>query len=97
LHENCRVRKINSPYIDSVYNERSKEYFKQENAEEYAYITADEYTAQQLIEMEKEIINTLGFRLNAPNSMHFLNIFIALLKIPEDVSMMAWVNLTQNK
>lgn len=31
--------------IADVFNERSKEYYRQENATEYAYITADEYTA----------------------------------------------------
>jgi cyclin A len=31
--------------IADVFNERSKEYYRQENASEYAYITADEYTA----------------------------------------------------
>lgn len=30
--------------IADVFNERSKEYYRQENAKEYAYITADEYT-----------------------------------------------------
>lgn len=31
--------------IADVFNERSKEYYRQENATEYAYITADEYTS----------------------------------------------------
>jgi len=39
--------------ILSVFNERSKEYYKQDNANEYAYITADEYTPKELIETEK--------------------------------------------
>ena len=39
--------------IADVFNERSKEYYRQENAAEYAYITADEYTAQEVIQMEK--------------------------------------------
>jgi cyclin-A len=30
--------------IADVFNERSKEYYRQENAQEYSYITADEYT-----------------------------------------------------
>ncbi len=29
--------------IAEVYHERSKEYYRQENSKEYAYITADEY------------------------------------------------------
>jgi len=39
--------------IADVFNERSKEYYRQENAAEYAYITADEYTAAEVITMEK--------------------------------------------
>lgn len=42
--------------IAEVFNERSKEYYKQENATEYAYITAGEYSANQLIETEKQIL-----------------------------------------
>lgn len=29
----------------SVFNERSREYYKQENATEYAYITAEEFNS----------------------------------------------------
>lgn len=72
-------------------HERSKEYYKQENASEYAYITADEYTAAQIIEMEKDILNLLGFKLNAPNSMHFLKIYVTLLQIPEQITVIAMV------
>lgn len=39
--------------LADVFNEKSKEYYRQENAAEYAYITADEYTADEVIEMEK--------------------------------------------
>lgn len=67
-------------------NERSKEYYKQENAKEYAYITANEYTAQQLIEMEKKIIKLLEFKLNVPTAMHFLKVYLSLLQIDENVS-----------
>lgn len=35
--------------IADVFNERSKEYYRQENSAEYAYITADEYTGQEVI------------------------------------------------
>jgi hypothetical protein len=30
--------------LADVFNERSREYYRQENAKEYAFITADEYT-----------------------------------------------------
>ena len=35
--------------LADVFNERSKEYYRQENANEYAYITADEYTPLEVI------------------------------------------------
>ena len=42
--------------------------------------------------MEKSILNLLGFRLNAPNSMHFLKIYVELMKIPNDVAIVAMVS-----
>jgi len=75
--------------IADVLHERSKEYYKQDNAKEYAYITADEYNPQQLIDMEKEILNLLKFNLVAPNAMHFLKIYIALFQIPDNVAVIA--------
>ena len=47
--------------IADVFNERSKEYYRQENAAEYAYITADEYTPPEVISMEKQILNVIDF------------------------------------
>jgi cyclin A len=50
--------------LADVFNERSKEYYRQENAKEYAFITADEYTESQVIYMEKEILTKISFELN---------------------------------
>ena len=95
--KNCRVISQSFPLLNlisnSVLHERSKEYYKQDNAKEYAYITADEYNPQQLIDMEKEILNLLGFNLVAPNAMHFLKIYIALFQIPDNVAVIASVNI----
>lgn len=41
--------------------------------------------------MEKEILNLLGFKLNSPNAMHFLRIYVELLKIPKEVTTVAMV------
>jgi hypothetical protein len=35
--------------VADVFNEKSKEYYRQENSVEYAYITADEYSADEVI------------------------------------------------
>lgn len=49
--------------IADLFNERSKEYYRQENSKEYAFITADEYTEEQVVCMEKEILTVLEFDL----------------------------------
>lgn len=61
--------------IADVFNEKSKEYYRQENSTEYAYITADEYTPQEVITMEKEILTLLDFDLYAPTSIHFIKLY----------------------
>ena len=43
--------------IADVLNERSKEYYRQENSIEYAHITADEYTPAQVVAMENRYSN----------------------------------------
>ncbi len=53
--------------LADVFNERSREYYRQENAKEYAFITADEYTESQVVGMEKEILSELDFKLNQPS------------------------------
>ena len=58
--------------IADVFNERSKEYYRQENSIEYAYITADEYSPAQVVAMEKQILNCLEFRLMSPTILYYL-------------------------
>ncbi|EGR31731.1 n-terminal domain protein [Ichthyophthirius multifiliis] len=71
--------------IADVFNEQSKEYYKQENANEYAYITADEYNTQQLLDMEKKILSLLDFELNIPTVLHFVKIKLSQLKMEASV------------
>ena len=103
MYENCRVTffdfiLVQTKFSPSVCHERSKEYYKQENSNEFAYITADEYTASELIEMEKIILNLLGFKLNAPNAIHFLKVYVTLLQIPEQITIIALViSMLMNK
>jgi hypothetical protein len=60
--------------IADVFNERSKEYYRQENASEYSYITADEYSAEEVVMMEKQILNILDFDLYAPTAITFIKV-----------------------
>lgn len=75
--------------IADVYNERSKEYYRQDNAVEYAYITADEYTPKEVVEMEKEILNALSFRLQSPTIVHFLKAYLALTTFSQNTAVLA--------
>ncbi len=69
--------------VADVFNERSKEYYRQESAKEYAYITAEEYTAKELIETEKKVLSLLKFRMYSPTCAHFLRIYETALGIDE--------------
>ena len=69
--------------IADVFNQRSKEYYRQENAKEYAYITAEEYTEAELLETEKSILMLMKFRLYSPTNMHFLKLYQLALKVDE--------------
>lgn len=71
--------------IADVFNERSKEYYRQENASEYAYITADEYSASQVIEMEKKVLNILNFDLYSPTVISFLKVYHQILELDKRV------------
>lgn len=69
--------------IADVFNEKSKEYYRQDNASEYAYITADEYTADEVIDMEKKILTLLDFNCFSPTIPHYLKLYSRVLSVPE--------------
>jgi cyclin-A len=75
--------------IADVFNERSKEYYRQENATEYAYITADEYKAVEVIAMEKDILNLLNFELYSPSSISFLKLYGSVLNLDRRVTILS--------
>lgn len=71
--------------IAEVYHERSKEYYRQENAKEYAYITADEYQPEDVVAMEKRILFTLNFRMDSPQLWHSIMLLNELMpSIPKE-------------
>lgn len=67
--------------IADVFNERSKEYYRQENTKEYVYITAGEYNEQELLLAEKELLMLMKFQLYSPSTIHFLKIYFKVLDI----------------
>jgi len=80
--------------ISDVFNERSKEYYRQENTKEYACIASGEYTEQELLALEKEILMLLKFQLYSPAIAHFLKLYYALMKIDEGTRILSDVHLS---
>lgn len=96
--------------IADVFNEKSKEYYRQENASEYAYITAgkqtnlklinclfnykfilifiDEYTSEEVIDMEKKILTFLDFNCFSPTVLHFCELYLRVIDVPEEVKVL---------
>lgn len=77
--------------VADVFNECSKEYYRQENAKEYVFITAGEYTEEELLELEKEILMLLKFRLNSPTVIHFLDVYCSLMHIDDSTRVLSQV------
>jgi len=77
--------------VADVFNERSKEYYKQENAKEYVFITANEYTESELLDLEKEILTLMGFKLNSPTIIHFLDLYCSLMPIDKPTRLLSQV------
>ena len=59
---------------------------------EFVYITDDTYTKQQVLRMEKLLLKVLSFDLCAPSALSFINLYTAMMSIPEKIKFMAQVN-----
>ena len=73
--------------IADIFNEKSKEYYRQENSTEYAYITADEYTPYEVVKMEKEVLNILNFDLYSPTTVAFIKMYNKILAFDQKTVM----------
>lgn len=51
---------------------------------DFVYISDQAYTADQILEMEKIMLNTLRFSLTVPTSLNFLNRFCKVALAEED-------------
>ena len=71
--------------IADVYNERSKEYYRLDNSAEYAYITAEEYQAAEVVDMEKQVLNLLSFRLQSATVVHYVKLYQRVLECEHSV------------
>jgi len=68
--------------IADVFAEQSKEYYKQENAVEYAEAVLAlsqpfEFTSEQMLQCEKDVLRTLKFDLHMPTAQWFVQCYIA--------------------
>lgn len=79
--------------IADVFNEKSKEYYRQENAKEYAFITAEEYTPQDVLETEKKILSLFKFKLLSPGTTHFLKLYGQVLELDEKSKILSDVRI----
>jgi serine/threonine protein kinase len=64
--------------VADIFSEQSKEYYKQENAVEYADATFHNIQPQDLIQTEKDVLCKLGFDLNLPTCHWFLKCYLAI-------------------
>ena len=72
--------------ISDVFAEQSKEYYKQENSLEYSEAASDPalgktITPLQVLTCEKELLPKLGFKLQHPTILWFLQCYIAYARL----------------
>jgi len=75
-HERLQVIGATCLKVADVFNEQSKEYYKQENAVEYAEATHNQATPEQMLICEKEILPMLDFSLRLPTTHWFLQCYL---------------------
>lgn len=63
--------------VADVFAEQSKEYYKQENAVEYAEATYHQASAEQMLVCEKDLLPKLGFDLHLPTTHWFTQGYLA--------------------
>lgn len=63
--------------VADVFAEQSKEYYKQENAVEYAEATHHQVSSEQMLTCEKDVLTRLGFNLLMPTTHWFMQCYLA--------------------
>jgi len=63
--------------VADVFAEQSKEYYKQENAVEYAEATYHQTSAEQMLACEKDVLPKIGFDLHLPTTHWFTQGYLA--------------------
>jgi serine/threonine protein kinase len=90
--DNLALTAVSCVKLADVFSEISKEYYKQDNAKEYAEMK-DEYPASfsdtqfgpaEIVAMEKEILRTLGFDLHVPTLYWFTSTLLCVAGYEEE-------------
>lgn len=63
--------------VADVFAEQSREYYKQENASDYAEATQHSISAEEVLSCEKKMLPRLGFNLHLPTVHWFLQCYLA--------------------
>jgi hypothetical protein len=74
--QNLQLVGVAAIKVADVYNQKSREYYRQDNATEYSKITAQEYSTWEVINMEKIMLNELGFKLWQPTMIHWIKLLL---------------------
>lgn len=81
---NLQLVGVASMKIADAFNEKSREYYRQENALEYSNITAQEFTSEEVLNMEKCILSTLDFQLFQGTLISYVELFNQIIQPPKD-------------
>jgi len=76
-HDRLQVIGATCLKVADVFTEQSKEYYKQENAVEYADATHGEVATEQILTCEKDVLRKLDFNLHLPTTHCFLQCYLA--------------------
>eukprot|EP01069_Polyplicarium_translucidae_P000066 Polyplicarium_translucidae@DN1033_c0_g1_i1.p1 len=94
----CRAAATACIKIADVFNETSKEYYKQDNAQEYALLVNESRSGlfkgttidpAQLLVIEKKILAAVNFRPSVPTTTWFDDAYTALAGLRQDAEVMS--------
>mmetsp|Transcript_40060 Transcript_40060/g.85837 ORF Transcript_40060/g.85837 Transcript_40060/m.85837 type:complete len:400 (+) Transcript_40060:60-1259(+) len=69
--------------VADVFAEQSKEYYKQENAVEYAESCVGSASAEEILEQEKELLKALNFDLHVPTTNWFIQCYLTYARFAQ--------------
>jgi serine/threonine protein kinase len=83
-HDRMQVVGATCLKVADVFAEQSKEYYKQENAVEYAEATYHQTTSDQILLCEKDLLPKLEFDIHIPTVHWFTQCYLAYCRFPQN-------------